>query len=358
MPALAVSAELKKRGAEVLFVGHTPADRRLVEAAGFPFEAIPAGKLRRYFSIRTLFEPLGVFRGYRRSLRIIKRFRPDVLFAKGGFVALPVMRAAKRRGIPIVLHESDLVPGLANRTGGKWAAVTAVSFPPERMQWQPAGRVVQTGNPLRSEILKGKAERARKTFGLSASLPVVLVLGGSQGSRTINETLAAALPELLPEAQVIHQVGERAGEAVGRYVAAAPAEYRKRYHVRAFLGDELFDCYAATDLVVTRAGAGGLAEVAAVGKPAVVIPLASAAGGHQAANAAVFKDADAAVVVPEGRLDGAELARTVKRLLHDPTRRARLGRAARSLAHLDAAAKVAELVWETGKQGENKERDA
>lgn len=350
MPALAVSAELKRRGAEVLFVGHSTADRRLVEAAGFPFEAIPAGKLRRYVSVRTLLEPLSVLRGYRRSLRIIRRFKPDVLFAKGGFVALPVMRAAKRRGIPIVLHESDLVPGLANRIGGKWAAVTAVSFPLERMQWQPGGTVVYTGNPLRPEVIKGNAGRARKTFGLSGDLPVVLVLGGSQGSRAINEAVADALPELLSEAQVIHQVGERAAGSVTRFVAAAPAEHRKRYHPRTFLGDELFDCYAAADLVITRAGAGGLAEVAAVGKPAVVIPLASAAGGHQTANAKVFEDAGGAVVLTEDRLNGPELARTVNRLLHDPTRRVRIGRAARSLARLDAAAKVAELVRSAARQ--------
>ena len=350
MPALAVSAELKRRGAEVRFVGSSrPADRRLVEAAGFPFTGIAAGKFRRYFSLRTILEPFKALRGYRQSLGLIRRFRPDVLFATGGFVALPVMRAAKRRGVPIVLHEQNVVPGLANRIGGKWTAAVAVSFPPGRMDWHPSGTVTYTGNPLRPEIIKGKPDRARKRFTLSRDLPLVLVLGGSQGARTVNEAVSAALVELLPEAQVVHQVGERSAAEMERYAAPAPPAYRDRYHPRAYLGDELSDCYAAADVVVSRAGAGGLAEIAAVGTPAVLVPLASAAGGHQQANAQVFADAGAAAVLPEAGLDGAELARAVKRLLHDPTRRIRMGRAARKLARLDATARVTDLVWDAGK---------
>lgn len=353
MPALAVSAELRRRGAEVLFVGGTgPDDRRAVEAAGFAFRAIDAGKLRRYFSLQTLMEPFQILRGYRQSLRIIRRFKPDVLFAKGGFVSLPVARAAKQLGVPIVLHESDLVPGLANRVSEKWAAVVAVSFPPERMAWLPDRPLQYTGNPLRPDITKGKADRFRKRFSVPARLPVVLVIGGSQGSRRINELVSEALPGLLSKCLVVHQVGERWEDQIPRYGATAPEKFRSRYQARASLGGDLSDAYAAAALVVSRAGAGGIAEIAAVGKPSILIPLPSAAGGHQAANAALLAEHEAALVLPEEALDSATLTRAVLKLLHDATRRSRMGRAARELARPDAASAVVELVIETAKRRE------
>jgi UDP-N-acetylglucosamine--N-acetylmuramyl-(pentapeptide) pyrophosphoryl-undecaprenol N-acetylglucosamine transferase len=348
MPALAVSAELKRRGAEVLFVGSTnPADRRRVKQAGFAFEAVDTGKLRRYFAMRTLLEPFRVLRGYRQSLRIVKRFKPDVLFAKGGFVSLPVARAAKRLKVPIVLHESDVVPGLANRMTEKWAAAVAVSFPPERMPWVPDSNLVLTGNPIPTGVTKGNPGRFRKRFDLRANVPTVLVLGGSQGSLSVNGLVSAALPELLPECQVVHQVGERwKDEQYGRTV---PAKLRKRYHAVASFAEDLFDAYAGADLIVSRAGAGGIADIAAVGKPAILIPLSSSASGHQEANAALLGEHRAALVLPEADLDAPTLARAVLKLLHDPTRRSRMGRAAKQLARPDAAAAVAKLVLDTAR---------
>ena len=357
MPALAVSAELRRRGAEVLFVGGTaPAERRRVEAAGFAFRAIHAGKLRRYFSLRTAIEPFRVLQGYRQSLRIIKRFKPDVLFAKGGFVALPVARAAKRLGVPMVLHESDVVPGLANRIAEKWADAVAVSFPPERMVWTADRPLVHTGNPLRSGVAKGNAARFRNNLALRARLPIVLVMGGSQGSRRINQLVSQALPDLLPECQVVHQVGERWEGHIPRYGDTAPAKLRARYHARVSLGAELFGAYAAADLIVSRAGAGGIAEIAAVGKPSILIPLPSAAGGHQAANAALLAEHKAALVLPEAGLDSGTLTRAVLKLLHDPRRRSRMARAARKLSRPGAAAAVAKLVIGTAgkKRGSRK----
>lgn len=351
VPALAVSAELRRRGAKVLFIGSTnPADRRRVEHAGVDFRAINAGKLRRYFSLRTPFEPIQVLRGYRQSLGIIRRFKPDVLFAKGGFVALPVARAAKRLGVPIVLHESDLVPGLANRITEKWAAAVAVSFPPERMSWMPERPLVFTGNPIRPDFAKGSASRGKKQLKLQGRLPTVLILGGSQGSQRINELVSAALPELLPECQVVHQVGERWEDQIGRYGGTVSAKLRQRYHPHVALGTHLFDAYAAADLFVSRAGAGGIAEIVAVGKPSILIPLPSAAGGHQQANADLLATHQAALVLPEEGLDALTLARAVLKLLHDPTRRSRMGRAARKLARPDAAAAVAKLVLDTAKR--------
>jgi UDP-N-acetylglucosamine--N-acetylmuramyl-(pentapeptide) pyrophosphoryl-undecaprenol N-acetylglucosamine transferase len=345
VPALAVSAELKKRGAEVRFVGSKrPEDRHLVEQAGFPFTAISTGKFRRYFSLQTLLEPFRAYAGYRQSLKLIKEFRPDVVFAKGGFAAVPVVRAAHRRKIPIVLHESDLVPGLANRIGARYAAAIAVSFPVDQVAFKANCPVVFTGNPLRSGAAAGRAGEGQRALGLDSRIPAVLVLGGSQGAKVLNQIVQDALPEILPEAQVVHQVGERWASDAAAATDGLPSELAGRYHYRGFFGHELFDLLAAADVVVSRAGAGGLAEIAVNGKASILVPLPSAASDHQRANAKVFDKAGAAIVLDEEKLQPDELARTIGKLLHDPTRRLRMGRAAKGLAKPQAAAEVAELV--------------
>lgn len=349
MPALAVSAELKRRGAEVRFVGSKrPEDRKLVEAAGFPFIPISTGKFRRYFSLQTLVEPFRAYAGYRQSLKLIKAFRPDVVFAKGGYAAVPVVRAARRRRIPIVLHESDRVPGLANRIGARYAAAIAVSFPVDQVAIKSKAPVTFTGNPLRDGAAAGRASRAQQHLGLEARIPVVLVLGGSQGAKVLNEIVQDALPELLSEVQVIHQVGDRWAGQAAEVREGLPKELAARYYYRGFFGSELPDVLAAADLIVSRAGAGGLAEIAVNGKASVLVPLPSAAADHQRANAAVYEEAGASIVLDEEALGPDELARTIKKLLHDPTRRLRMGRAAKSLAKPHAAAEVADLVEQAG----------
>lgn len=354
MPVLAVSAKLKRRGAKLLFIGSTkPADREAAEGAGLAFAAIQAGKLRRYFSLAHVTDPFRVLVGYRQARRIIQRFQPQVVFAKGGYVSLPVVRAAARLGVPVVIHESDVVPGLANRLAARSAAKIAVSWPVEQVQRAgrfSADKLVYTGNPIRDGVSQGTAERARKQFHFDAKLPTVLVLGGSQGSRAVNKLVRGALPNLLKEAQVIHQVGPRAAAEIAARVPGVPTELRKRYQARGFLGEEQFDVYAAADLVIARAGANTLAEIAAAGKPSILIPLPSAASDHQRANAKVFEQAGAAVVLEEAGLEPDRLARTVRQLLSDPAQRENMSRAARKLAKLDAAEKLAELVWRTGKR--------
>lgn len=349
MPLLAVSADLKHRGADILCVGSKrPEDRALVEAAGFEFVAIDAGKLRRYFSLQTLLEPFRIWSGFRQAQKVIRRFKPDVVFAKGGYVSMPVVWAAKRKGIPIVLHESDTVPGLANRRAAKAASSVAVAFPPETLEGLPPQKLVHTGNPLRDGVIKGKADRARKRFKLSPHYPVLLVLGGSQGSVALNDLVWEALPTLLADVQVVHQVGERNAKAVRNRIAQLPGDIAGRYHPRGFIGEELFDLYAASDLIVSRAGANILAEIAAVGKPSILVPLPTAAADHQRRNAEVFAARNAAVVLEEGTLTAEELNGAVKRLVRNQQRLAEMGRNARTLAHFDATRAVADLVWQTG----------
>ena len=349
MPALAVSAELKRRGANILVVGaRRPQDQALATEAGFAFRGITAGKLRRYAALRTLLDPFKVIVGFVQSLRIIRSFRPAVVFAKGGFVSLPVVWAARLRGVPVVLHESDTVAGLANRRSAKRAARVAVGWPPELVSGLPESKMVHTGNPLRDVVTRGSRETAISQFDLDPALPIVLVLGGSQGSVAINELVVRALPELLAEAQVVHQVGERSSQAAVAWQSELTREQNRRYRPKGYFGSELYDLYDAADIVVARAGAGALAEIAANGKPSILIPLPSAAGNHQRKNAEVFGGAGASIVLEQGSATPEELARQVKLLLHDSQRRTEIGRAAKSLAVPNATQKVADLVWEVG----------
>lgn len=354
MPALAVSTSLKAQGAEILYVGsHAVLDRRLVEEAGFEFRAISAGKLRRYFSWQTFIEPFRIFRGFWQSVRLIRLFKPDAVFGKGGFVSLPVIRAAKWLGVPVVLHESDSIPGLANRIGAKTAQTICVSFPVETMRGLPTEKLIFTGNPLNANIIKGKEAAARKRFKLTPGRPVVLVLGGSQGALAVNQLVLGALPKLLDELQVVHQVGERSAKEFIDLQRRMTAEERKNYRPIGFIDtDDLADLYAAADLIVSRAGANSLAEIAAVGKPSILIPLPAGQGaGDQDHNAAYFTEHAAATVLPQQHATSDELARMLKQLLHDPQRRTEMGRAARQLAVLGAADRIAEIVWKAGERG-------
>ena len=319
-----------------------------MEEAGFTFQAISSGKLRRYASWQNLTDPFRVLAGYRQARRIIKQFKPDVVFAKGGYVTLPVVWAASRAKVPVVLHESDTVPGLANRRAAAKASSIAVAFPPETLTGLPKQKLVLTGNPLRDGVIKGSATRAQKQFKLDSKLPTLLILCGSQGSTAVNRLVWEALPDLLRDCQVVHQVGERNVADLEVATAPVPAALRDRYHPRGFFGEELFDLYAAADLVVARAGANGLGEIAATGLPSILIPLPSAAGDHQRRNAAVFADHHASLVLEEDVLTGELLNNAVKRLLKNQQRLAEMGRAARGLAQLDGTRRVAELVMQTG----------
>lgn len=349
MPVLAVSQALKERGADILYLGHTAADRQLAETAGIRFRRISAGKLRRYASWRNLVDPFKVLGGFVQSYFILGRFRPDVVFAKGGFVSLPVVRAAHLRKVPVVLHESDTIAGLANRQGSNYANAIAVAWPTEAVAGLPKEKLVLTGNPVRSEVLKGQAKRAERRYKLQGE-PLVLVLGGSQGSLALNRLVTEALPELLKQAHVAHQVGAAAGADITEITGKLPPTLRSRYHPRGYFDQELFDLYAAASVVISRAGANTLAEIATRGLPSILIPLPSAASGHQRANARVFAEAGAAIMLEQDGLDAVTLHRTVTRLLHNSQQRAEMGRAARRLAEPDATQKLVDLIWRHGER--------
>jgi UDP-N-acetylglucosamine--N-acetylmuramyl-(pentapeptide) pyrophosphoryl-undecaprenol N-acetylglucosamine transferase len=324
---IAVGEAIARRwpDAEFLYVGTISGpERTLVEAAGLPFAAVRAGRFRRWATWRNVTDPGLVVLGVGQAGAIARRFRPDVAFGAGGFATVPPLLAARLLGVPVAVHQQDLSPGLANRMLAPFAAQVTVAFPETRLLFRTRN-VLVVGNPVRSAILAGSAERAREEFGLRPNLPVVLVTGGGTGALRLNELAVEAAEQLSSECQMIHLTG--AGRSPRPW---SHANYR-RYE---FLAEPMADALAVADVVVTRAGMSALSEVAALGKAAIVVPMPDS---HQDANAAVVARHGAGVVRPERELRSDGLAGEIRALLRDPARRAALGTAASRLLPPDAA---------------------
>ena len=348
---LAVAAELEKRGADIHWIGSRGGvEARRVPEAGLSFHAIHAGKLRRYWDWQNVPDlALRAPAGAAQSWRLLRRLRPSLLFATGGFVSLPPALAARALAIPIVVHEQTAVPGLANRLVARFARRIALSFPLSGNEFPP-DRVILTGNPLRPELLGGSREAACRHFSLDGALPIVYVTGGAQGSHKINRTVGEILPALLADCQVIHQCGENARTGDRAWLvsrARALAEsLRRRYALVGYVGAELRDVYAAADLIVGRSGAGTVNECLHLGKPAIYIPLPGTRGDEQTANARLVEAAGGAVLFPQVSLTPDRLLEAVRRLLTDRAALSAMGERARSLAVPDAAQRIARLIFE------------
>ncbi len=276
-PALAVADVLRNRGVMVSFVGgRSGLEEGIVAPRGVPYFGITGGKLRRYFSLENLLDAGRVFVGIWQAWRLLGRLRPDVVFSKGGFVAFPVVLAAWLRGVPVVVHESDFSPGLANRLSAPFTEVICTSFADTRIDGFD-GVVVHTGSPVRRELLEGDASRGRARLGFDDARPVLLITGGSLGALDLNRTVAEALPQLLQRWQVVHVCGS------GRELPQAQPGYAPFGYVDDGWGDML----ACADLVVSRAGANAVFELLALRKLQLLVPLpATASRGDQIENAA------------------------------------------------------------------------
>lgn len=307
-----------------------------------------ASKLSQVFDLSTLGlnarDSVRVARGLVASLRILRRWKPDVVFVKGGFVGLPVGIAAHLLKIPYVIHESDFTPGLTNKILSRWAAKVAVGFPVKGYHELPKDRLVYTGNPVRSELSRRHRLEGLAAFKLDASLPVLLITGGSQGARAINDCIIQALPELTEFTQVLHLTGELEYERVLFDVKRlGKVKHLKRYQAHAFLLKEMSYALAAADIVVARAGANTITELATLGKPTILIPNYLLAG-HQEANAKVLSRAGAVISLDERRLTSTLLVTTVRNLFGSDEEQARLIKAIRTFAKPSAAADLAQLI--------------
>ena len=348
---LAIATALRARlgdGVRLAWIGsQAGVEATWVPAAGIPYDAIPTGKLRRQLAWRNVTDL--VFRvpaGFGRALTLLGRLRPDVVVATGGFVAVPTAVAAAARRCPILVHEQVVVPGLANRFIGRVADRVAVTFAASASAFPPK-KVVVTGNPIRPALLAGQRARAFEGFGLEPAAPLTYVTGGALGAHRVNRVVGAALGALLPVTQIVHQAGDNAqGDLAWLRSEAARLSppLRARYRVTAHVGDELGDLYAAASLVIGRAGAGTVTELAALGLPSILVPLPGARGDEQTANARVLADADAAVLLPERELTPERLVVEVRALLTEPARLRGMAARARSLATPDAAERLVDLV--------------
>lgn len=335
-------------------------EAKLAREAGIEFVGVASGKLRR--SSRG---PLGLLTGanLRDAFRVpvgvmqaaaaVRRFRPHVVLATGGYVSVPPVVAAGLQGVPVLTHEQTVTVGLANRIAGRFARRIALSFEGSRDELPPnlRGRAFVTGNPVRVAIFDGERARAVGRFGFDLAddaLPAVYVTGGAQGSRIINRAVEDALPDLLGLCRILHQCGKQPGgteQSLGRLTARAaalPDDLRRRYVVRQFIETaEIGDAFTIADLVVGRSGAGTVTEVSALGKPGLFIPLVPASGDEQTKNARRSEQAGAARLLPQSECDGPHLLAAVRDLLSDRARLSAMGDAARTLARPNAARDLA-----------------
>jgi UDP-N-acetylglucosamine--N-acetylmuramyl-(pentapeptide) pyrophosphoryl-undecaprenol N-acetylglucosamine transferase len=334
-PVLAVAEALRVRApsADFLLVGTaTGPEAALAAAAGVPFAAVATGKLRRYLDWQNLLDAGRVPLGIAQAIGLVHRFRPDVAFGAGGFAAVPPLVAAALGGVPVVIHQQDVEPGLANQLLIPFARRISVAFPRSRAFF-PFQRTIVVGNPVRADVLTGDPARAAELFGLEPGVPTLLITGGGTGALGLNERVAAAVPALSEFCQVIHLTGR------GR--AVPPATPSPRYHAYEFLVDEMKHALAAADLVVSRAGLGTLSELAALGKPTILVPMPDS---HQAANARAAARVGAARVVAQAALTPERLVALTRFLIADASARAALAEAAGRLFPPDAADRLAALL--------------
>lgn len=303
-PNIALIPELKRSGYDIHYIGsYQGIERKLIEEYDIPYYGISSGKLRRYFDPKNFSDPFKVVKGYKEASSILKKLQPDVVFSKGGFVTVPVVLAAKRRGIPSIVHESDITPGLANKICIPFASKICANFP-ETLDNLPKDKAVLTGSPIRKELFSGNKIRGLEFCGFTANKPVILVVGGSQGSAFVNDSIRNVLPTLLETYQVIHLCGkDKTDDNLVNTPGYIQFEYIKK---------ELSDLLDCADLVISRAGANAICEILALKKPNILIPLSiGASRGDQILNARSFQHQGFSYVLPEEDLTTLSLLEAI-----------------------------------------------
>ena len=312
-PNIALIPRLKELGYEIHYIGsYDGIEKKLIEELQIPYYGISSGKLRRYFDVKNFTDPFKVLKGFREARHTLAEIRPNVLFSKGGFVSVPVVLAAKRLHIPVIIHESDLTPGLANKICIPSAAKVCCNFP-ETLAHLPADKAVLTGSPIRQELLEGNPIAALEFCHFTANKPVILVMGGSLGSAAINDTIRGVLPELLKTYQVIHLCGKgKLDEGLNHTPGYVQFEYSKK---------ELRDLFALADIVISRAGANAICELLALHKPNILIPLsAKASRGDQILNARSFEAQGFSIVLEEEEVTNLTLLNAIHTLMEEKDR--------------------------------------
>ncbi|MEK7075648.1 MAG: UDP-N-acetylglucosamine--N-acetylmuramyl-(pentapeptide) pyrophosphoryl-undecaprenol N-acetylglucosamine transferase [Patescibacteria group bacterium] len=320
IPLVAVQQKIQKEfpKAKFLFVGTSSGpEKQMLVKYNIPFKSIASGKLRRYFSLLNIFAPFLVLIGFVQSLSIIKKFNPDIIFAAGGYVAVPIVFAAWILKKKIVIHQQDYIPSLTNKILSPFATKITVSFEHSLKDFLSGSgifgyskneqRVHWTGNPFREEltvdISETEKKKAREEFGLKEDMPVVLILGGATGATGLNNIIEEALPELVKISQVIHSTG------IGKGISFNHPNYHPYELISNMKG-----AYALSDIVISRAGMSTITELSALKKAAIIVPMPDS---HQTENAAILLVSQAALVIPQGTLSGERLVDIVRKVMYD-----------------------------------------
>ncbi len=307
-PNIALLPRLREMGYEIHYIGsYNGIEKKLITEQGVPYYGIDSGKLRRYFDLKNFSDPFRVVHGYGQAKSCLKKLRPDVLFSKGGFVSVPVVRAAASLHIPVIIHESDMTPGLANKLAIPAARKVCCSFP-ETMEYLPAGKAVLSGSPIRQELLQGDRKKALDFTGFADNgKPVLMIMGGSQGSVAINTALRAGLDDLLADFRVIHLCGKgHLDESL---------KDREGYVQYEYIEGELKDLFALADIVLSRAGANSICELLALRKPSLLVPLsAQSSRGDQILNAESYRKQGYSMVLKEEDMTRETLVSALREL--------------------------------------------
>ncbi len=306
-PNIALLPALKEAGYEITYMGsYDGIEKKLIADFDIPYVGISTGKFRRYLDPKNLTDPFRVIKGFAEARKFLKQYNPDVVFSKGGFVGVPVIRAAASLGIPCVIHESDMTPGLANKLCIPVAKRICCNFP-ETLKLLPEEKAVLTGTPIRTELSQGNKLAGLDMCGFSANKPVIMVIGGSLGAANVNKAVRETLPLLLEDFQIVHLCGK--GKIDNLYLSTPG--YKQFEYIKA----ELKDLFAMADIVISRAGANAICELLALKKPNILIPLPAASSrGDQLLNAASFESQGFSIVINEDDLTPQLLADKVHEL--------------------------------------------
>jgi UDP-N-acetylglucosamine--N-acetylmuramyl-(pentapeptide) pyrophosphoryl-undecaprenol N-acetylglucosamine transferase len=351
-PLVAIAREIRtiypKKDLELYYLG--PKDELgliLLSQEDFIIKTIVSGKLRRYFSFQNFIDilfkiPFGVVQSFFMLLAI----KPDLVFSKGGSGSIAVTYAARFLKIPVFLHESDIVPGLSNQKTSKWAKKIFISF--EKTEYFDPKKTTLTGNPIRKEILEGDKESAGRIFNLTFSKPIFLIIGGSQGAEAINDFVLRILNDLLKDYEVIHVAGRENVEEIKKEAQVViDKDLDRYYHPVGFLDEEkMKHAYKAADLIVSRSGSGSIFEIAAVGKPSILIPLPGSASDHQSKNAYAYSQTGASIIFEQGNLTPNFFMEKIELLFLHPEMLEEMKQAALAFAKPLAARAIAREILE------------
>ncbi|MCQ4725316.1 undecaprenyldiphospho-muramoylpentapeptide beta-N-acetylglucosaminyltransferase [Anaerotignum faecicola] len=309
-PNIALIPELLKDGWDIKYIGtKSGIEKELISKEGIEYFSVSSGKLRRYVSKENITDIFKVTKGVAEARAIIKKIKPDIVFSKGGFVAVPVVLGAKLNNIPVIIHESDITPGLANKIAMPFAKKVCTTFP-ETVKYIKGGKGVNTGTPIREGLFKGDRQKGLEICGFNNSKPVVMMMGGSLGAVKINNCLRGCLDEILKNFQLVHICGKGNLDKTKMQLAG--------YKQFEYVSGELPHIFAAADIVVSRAGSNSISEFLALKKPALLIPLsASASRGDQILNAKSFEKQGFAVVLEEEKMSEKSLAEGIRSLYAD-----------------------------------------